>query len=131
MSCPPLPYLSAFITHPPPTPPNLTTKVQNLLTHLGYGLALGIAYVDHAFSICDEDDLVVSVIRSSRGAHVKEIPFAIVLLAFGALDAIGRLLMAVNRVGGDRTHSQSKVAVPTHYSSSFPPPLPLYLSSRC
>uniref|UniRef100_I1NXS6 Transmembrane protein 230 n=1 Tax=Oryza glaberrima TaxID=4538 RepID=I1NXS6_ORYGL len=39
-----------------------------------------------------------------RGAPVKEIAFAAALLAFGALGAIGGVLMAANNVGGDRAH---------------------------
>ena len=75
-------------------------------------MAPGMAYVDHAFSISDEDDLVGGAIGGRRGAPVKEIAFAAALLAFGALGAIGGLLMAVNRVGGDRAHGESEAAVP-------------------
>jgi len=71
-----------------------------------------MAYVDHAFSISDEDDLVGGAIGGPRGAPVKEIAFAAALLAFGALGAIGGLLMAVNRVGGDRAHGESESAAP-------------------
>ncbi|KAG8058241.1 hypothetical protein GUJ93_ZPchr0002g23930 [Zizania palustris] len=60
-----------------------------------------MAYVDHAFSISDDDDLVGG---PRGGAPVKEIAFAAALLAFGALGAIGGILMAANRVGGDRAH---------------------------
>ncbi|KAG8069959.1 hypothetical protein GUJ93_ZPchr0006g42028 [Zizania palustris] len=63
-----------------------------------------MAYVDHAFSISDEDDLVGGAVGGPRGAPVKEIAFAAALLAFGALGAIGGILMAANRVGGDRAH---------------------------
>ena len=77
-----------------------------------------MAYVDHAFSISDEDDLVGGAIGGPRGAPVKEIAFAAALLAFGALGAIGGLLMAVNRVGGDRAHGESEAAVPLPPCSS-------------
>ena len=82
-----------------------------------------MAYVDHAFSISDEDDLVGGAIGGPRGAPVKEIAFAAALLAFGALGAIGGLLMAVNRVGGDRAHGESEAAVPLPLV--LPLPLPL------
>jgi len=82
-----------------------------------------MAYVDHAFSISDEDDLVGGAIGGRRGAPVKEIAFAAALLAFGALGAIGGLLMAVNRVGGDRAHGESEAAVPLPLV--LPLPLPL------
>jgi hypothetical protein len=75
-----------------------------------------MAYVDHAFSISDEDDLVGGAMGGPRGAPVKEIAFAAALLAFGALGTIGGLLMAVNRVGGDRAHGESD-------NPSPPPPV--------
>jgi hypothetical protein len=65
-----------------------------------------MAYVDHAFSITDEDDLVGGAIGGPRGAPVKEIAFAAALLAFGALGVIAGLLMAANQVGGDSAHGQ-------------------------
>lgn len=81
-----------------------------------------MAYVDHAFSISDEDDLVGGAVGGPRGAPVKEIAFAATLLAFGALGAIGGLFMAANQVGGDRAHGQSRAL-----GSPFPLP-PLFLS---
>nr|BAK00226.1 predicted protein [Hordeum vulgare subsp. vulgare] len=64
-----------------------------------------MAYVDHAFSITDEDDLVGGAAGGrSRGAPVKEIAFAAALLAFGALGVVAGLVMASHRVGGDRSH---------------------------
>ncbi|OEL37479.1 hypothetical protein BAE44_0001504 [Dichanthelium oligosanthes] len=66
-----------------------------------------MAYVDHAFSISDEDDLVGGAVGGPRGAPIKEIAFAVALLAFGALGAVGGLFMAANRVGGDRAHDLS------------------------
>jgi hypothetical protein len=83
-----------------------------------------MAYVDHAFSITDEDDLVGGAIGGPRGAPVKEIAFAAALLAFGALGVIAGLVMAANQVGGDRAHGES--------ASPFPifPSVLLSLSGR-
>jgi hypothetical protein len=89
-----------------------------------------MAYVDYAFSISDEDDLVDGAIGDPRGVPIKDIAFAVALLSFEALGAISGLLMTINRVGGDRTHDQSKPVILTHYSSLLPPPLPLPLSSH-
>ncbi|KQK16934.1 transmembrane protein 230 [Brachypodium distachyon] len=63
-----------------------------------------MAYVDHAFSISDDDDLVGGAAGGPRGAPVKEIAFAAALLAFGALGAVAGLFMAAHLVGGDRSH---------------------------
>lgn len=93
-----------------------------------------MAYVDHAFSISDEDDLVGGAIGGPRGAPVKEIAFAAALLAFGALGAIGGLLMAVNRVGGDRAHGESETQSPSPSHRLLFRCLCIYLSSlspRC
>jgi hypothetical protein len=85
-----------------------------------------MAYVDHTFSISDEDDLIGGAVGGPRGAPVKEIAFAAALLAFGALGAVGGLFMAANQVGGDRAHGESQAAAPP-----FALPLPTSLSSRC
>jgi hypothetical protein len=66
-----------------------------------------MAYVDHAFSITDDDDLIGGAVGGPRGAPVKEIAFAAALLAFGVLGVVGGLVMAANRVGGDRAHGES------------------------
>ncbi|TVU32808.1 hypothetical protein EJB05_24569 [Eragrostis curvula] len=63
-----------------------------------------MAYVDHAFSITDDDDLIGGAVGGPRGAPVKEIAFAAALLAFGVLGVVGGLVMAANQVGGDRAH---------------------------
>ena len=68
-----------------------------------------MAYVDHAFSISDEDDLVGGAVGGPCGAPVKEVAFAAALLAFGALGAVGGLFMAANQVGGDRAHGESQI----------------------
>lgn len=84
-----------------------------------------MAYVDHAFSISDEDDLVGGAMGGPRGAPVKEIAFAAALLAFGALGTIGGLLMAVNRVGGDRAHGESENPSPVCSSAASTSTSPL------
>ncbi|XP_062229457.1 uncharacterized protein LOC133927162 isoform X2 [Phragmites australis] len=63
-----------------------------------------MAYVDHAFSITDEDDLVGGAAGGPRGAPVKDIAFAAALLAFGVLGVVAGAFMAAHRVGGDRAH---------------------------
>lgn len=90
-----------------------------------------MAYVDHAFSISDEDDLVGGAMGGPRGAPVKEIAFAAALLAFGALGTVGGLLMAVNRVGGDRAHGESeKIRVLFALLLPLPQPLLSLVSMR-
>lgn len=64
-----------------------------------------MAYVDHAFSISDEDIMMDS---DSYTVHnrppVKEIGLAVALLVFGVLGIVFGIIMAVNKVGGDRAH---------------------------
>lgn len=63
-----------------------------------------MAYVDHAFSISDEDIMMEpSYIVHSR-PPVKEIALAVSLLIFGTLGIIIGIVMAYDRVGGDRAH---------------------------
>lgn len=64
-----------------------------------------MAYVDHAFSISDEDVMMVdsSHARQNR-PPIKEIALAISLLVFGTLSIICGILMAYNRIGGDTAH---------------------------
>ncbi|CAL5049091.1 hypothetical protein BS78_10G215000 [Paspalum vaginatum] len=63
-----------------------------------------MAYVDHAFSITDDDDLVGGAVGGPRGAPVKEIAFAAALLAFGVLGVVAGSFMAAHQVGGDSAH---------------------------
>ncbi|OAY70062.1 Transmembrane protein 230 [Ananas comosus] len=68
-----------------------------------------MAYVDHAFSITEDDDILFGGDGSGPRAvdsrpPVKEIAFAVSLLVFGSLGVLAGLLMAFNRVGGDRAH---------------------------
>ncbi|KAF3777950.1 Transmembrane protein [Nymphaea thermarum] len=62
-----------------------------------------MAYVDHAFSISDEDALEPSGAVQNR-SPVKEVSLAIALLVFGTLSIAFGLYMASNKIGGDRIH---------------------------
>ncbi|PWA91822.1 hypothetical protein CTI12_AA086840 [Artemisia annua] len=65
-----------------------------------------MAYVDHAFSISDEDIMMDS--DASYTSHnrppVKEIALAVSLLVFGIVAIASGVFMSVNRIGGDTTH---------------------------
>ncbi|KAL3743954.1 hypothetical protein ACJRO7_013238 [Eucalyptus globulus] len=64
-----------------------------------------MAYVDHAFSISDEDMMMDSSFALASGRPpVKEIALAVSLLLVGTLGIVLGVLMASYRVGGDRTH---------------------------
>ncbi|KAI3846012.1 hypothetical protein MKW98_012677 [Papaver atlanticum] len=63
-----------------------------------------MAYVDHAFSISDEDIMIESSYIVHNRPPIKEIALAISLLVFGTLGIIFGIYMAVNRVGGDTAH---------------------------
>lgn len=63
-----------------------------------------MAYVDHAFSISDEDIMMETQYIVSNKPPVKEIALAVALLVLGAAGIVIGILMAVNKVGGDRTH---------------------------
>ncbi|KAK5811481.1 hypothetical protein PVK06_026817 [Gossypium arboreum] len=63
-----------------------------------------MAYVDHAFSISDEDILVDTSYAVNNRPPIKEISLAVSLLVFGTLGIILGIFMAYNRVGGDRAH---------------------------
>ncbi|CAN6864081.1 hypothetical protein F2Q69_00040596 [Brassica cretica] len=60
-----------------------------------------MAYVDHAFSISDEDLMIGTSYTVSNRPPVKEISLAVALLLFGIVSGF---FMAYNRVGGDRGH---------------------------
>ncbi|RWV90021.1 hypothetical protein GW17_00047806 [Ensete ventricosum] len=67
-----------------------------------------MAYVDHAFSISDEDVMMGDSSRAIQNRPpVKEIAFAVSLLVFGSLAIVIGSVMAANRVGGDRAHGRS------------------------
>ncbi|XAR66698.1 hypothetical protein NMG60_11013011 [Bertholletia excelsa] len=63
-----------------------------------------MAYVDHAFSITDDDIIVDSSYAINNRPPIKEISLAVALLVFGTLGIVCGTLMAFNRVGGDRAH---------------------------
>uniref|UniRef100_A0A5B6YTZ4 Transmembrane protein 230 n=1 Tax=Davidia involucrata TaxID=16924 RepID=A0A5B6YTZ4_DAVIN len=62
-----------------------------------------MAYVDHTFSISDEDILESSYTVNNR-PPIKEIALAVSLLVFGTLGIVVGIFMAYDKVGGDRTH---------------------------
>ncbi|KAK4783050.1 hypothetical protein SAY86_007424 [Trapa natans] len=61
-----------------------------------------MAYVDHAFSISDEDMMFETSYSVNNMPPIKEVALAVSLLVVGVL-GVG-IFMAANRVGGDRTH---------------------------
>ena len=63
-----------------------------------------MAYVDHAFSISDDDIMMETSYTVHNKAPIKEIALAVALLVFGTLGIIIGSIMAYNRVGGDRAH---------------------------
>ncbi|KAL3535439.1 hypothetical protein ACH5RR_003900 [Cinchona calisaya] len=63
-----------------------------------------MAYVDHAFSISDEDIMMESSYTVSNQPPIKEIALAVALLVFGTLGIVLGFFMAVDKVGGDRAH---------------------------
>ena len=66
-----------------------------------------MAYVDHAFSIKDEDMMMETSYTRNNKAPFIEIALAVSLLVFGTLGIIIGIFMAVNRIGGDRAHGAS------------------------
>ncbi|KAH6779472.1 transmembrane protein [Perilla frutescens var. hirtella] len=63
-----------------------------------------MAYVDHAFSISDEDIMMETSYSVNNRPPIKEIALAVALLVFGVLGIVLGAAMAVNKVGGDRAH---------------------------
>ncbi|RHN64658.1 hypothetical protein MtrunA17_Chr4g0071441 [Medicago truncatula] len=61
-------------------------------------------YVDHAFSISDEDMMMETSYTANNKPPIKEIALAVALLVFGTLGIIIGSLMAYNHVGGDTAH---------------------------
>ncbi|XP_028774164.1 uncharacterized protein LOC114731195 isoform X2 [Neltuma alba] len=62
-----------------------------------------MAYVDHAFSITDEDLMETSYIIHNK-PPIKEIALAVSLLVFGTLGIVIGSLMAYKHIGGDSSH---------------------------
>ncbi|GAA0144118.1 hypothetical protein Leryth_018821 [Lithospermum erythrorhizon] len=66
-----------------------------------------MAYVDHAFSISDDDILMgadSAFMVNNRRLPIKEISLAFALLVFGILAIIFGVYMASNKIGGDTAH---------------------------
>ncbi|KAF4366384.1 hypothetical protein CsatB_023256 [Cannabis sativa] len=63
-----------------------------------------MAYVDHAFSITDEDIMMGTSYTVNNRPPIKEIALAVALLFFGTLGIVLGIFMAYNRIGGDRAH---------------------------
>lgn len=63
-----------------------------------------MAYVDHAFSITDEDIMMDNSYAINNKPPIREIALAVSLLVFGVIGIVLGILMAANRVGGDRAH---------------------------
>lgn len=63
-----------------------------------------MAYVDHAFSISDEDIMMEPSYVVNNKPPIKEIGLAVALLFFGTLGIIIGSIMAYNHVGGDTAH---------------------------
>eukprot|EP00252_Welwitschia_mirabilis_P010282 TRINITY_DN23475_c0_g1_i1.p1 TRINITY_DN23475_c0_g1~~TRINITY_DN23475_c0_g1_i1.p1 ORF type:complete len:102 (+),score=5.51 TRINITY_DN23475_c0_g1_i1:214-519(+) len=61
-----------------------------------------MAYVDHAFSITEDDSTGSYAIHNRP--PIKEICLAISLLFFGVVGIITGLFMMYNKIGGDRGH---------------------------
>lgn len=66
-----------------------------------------MAYVDHAFSISDEDMMMDGSHADSNRGPIKEIALAVSLLVFGTLGIVLGIFMAINKVGGDTAHGIS------------------------
>ncbi|XWS71010.1 hypothetical protein CRYUN_Cryun03dG0100300 [Craigia yunnanensis] len=63
-----------------------------------------MAYVDHAFSISDEDIMMETPYIVSNWHPFKKIGLTIALIVFGMLRIIVGIFMAYNRVGNDQAH---------------------------
>ncbi|PKA51380.1 hypothetical protein AXF42_Ash002745 [Apostasia shenzhenica] len=63
-----------------------------------------MAYVDHAFSISDEDVMMEGSYVVQNRPPVKEIALAVSLLVFGVVGLVIGAVMAYNLAGGDRAH---------------------------
>lgn len=61
-----------------------------------------MAYVDHAFSITEDDSAGSYAVHNSP--PIKEISLALALLVFGTVGIIVGFIMMYNKIGGDRGH---------------------------
>lgn len=67
-----------------------------------------MAYVDHAFSISDEDMMMETTYTVNNRPPIREIALAVSLLVFGSIGIILGIIMVSYKVGGDRTHGTHK-----------------------
>lgn len=65
-----------------------------------------MAYVDHTFSISDEDFMMETSYVVQNRPPIKEIALAVSLLVFGTLAIAFGVFMAAKRIGGDRAHGK-------------------------
>ena len=65
-------------------------------------------YVDHAFSISDEDIMMGTSYTVNNKPPIKEIALAVSLPVCGVLGIVIGSLMAYNHVGGDTAHGNNK-----------------------
>ncbi|CAL1375414.1 unnamed protein product [Linum trigynum] len=63
-----------------------------------------MAYVDHAFSITDDDLMMDGSYTNTNRPSIKEIGLAVSLLVFGVIGTVVGFFMTSNRVDGDRAH---------------------------
>ncbi|KAF2321938.1 hypothetical protein P3X46_010191 [Hevea brasiliensis] len=63
-----------------------------------------MAYVDHAFSITDDDIMMETSYVVNNRPPIKEIALAVSLLVFGVVGIVLGIFMASNKIGGDRAH---------------------------
>ncbi|XP_074592381.1 uncharacterized protein LOC141848220 [Curcuma longa] len=63
-----------------------------------------MSYVDQAFSISDEDVMMEGAYVVHHHPPIKEVALSVGLLVSGVLGIAFGILMAADRVGGDRTH---------------------------
>ncbi|ONK69558.1 uncharacterized protein A4U43_C05F24240 [Asparagus officinalis] len=71
-----------------------------------------MAYVDHAFSISDEDFMMEPSYVIQNRPPIKEVALAVALLVFGTLAIVFGSYMAANRIGGDRAHGTKTLFTP-------------------
>lgn len=81
-----------------------------------------MAYVDHAFSISDEDMMIGgSTAADNNRGPIKEIALAVSLLVFGTLAILLGVFMAINKVGGDTAHGNLQLGVSPPFLFYFNP----------
>lgn len=66
-----------------------------------------MAYVDHAFSITDDDLMLETSYTVNNQPPIKEIALAVSLLVFGVAGIVIGIYMMSNKIGGDTGHGIS------------------------